>query len=129
MLISDSKKLRKQKVNDIIGIFLLALSGFWFGESENILMYQENPRWLVMPMFTFKWYTERNYLRNRINNKFLNWLLKYPFSFLNDGFHSTKSLAIVLLVAGVSLMSFGIVLNVVIAYIIIGIMFNIGYHY
>jgi hypothetical protein len=109
----------------ILPISLILISGFLNGESENILMYQFNSNWRK-PLFpNWEWYVSNHW---KYDNAIIRWLMRYPLSFLKDGFHFTKSFGIVLFIAGISLLGLPIVYNVLIAYIILGIGFNIGYH-
>lgn len=108
-----------------IGLVLILISGFLSGESENILMYQFNPRWRK-PLFpNWEWYVSNNW---KYDNAIVQWLMRYPLSFLKDGYHFTKSLGIVLFIIGISLLGLPIWINVLVGYIILGIGFNIGYH-
>lgn len=109
----------------VIGLISILLAGFLNGESENILMYQHNKKWKPEPMFKWKWY-RGNYWK--YDNVFVQWLMRYPLSFLKDGFHFLKSLSLVLLTVGVVLLQLDLFYSVLFAYVLFGIGFNFGYH-
>jgi len=68
----------------IFPAILILLSGFLAGESENILMYQFNPKWRK-PLFpNWEWYVSNNW---KYDNAIVQWFMRYPFSFMKDGFH------------------------------------------
>jgi len=53
--------------NLFLSLFLLILSGFFFAESETILMYQSNHSWKPKPWFPeWPWYVEQNYLYQQL---------------------------------------------------------------
>lgn len=109
----------------IISSILILIAGFLSGESENILMYQYNKNWRK-PLFpNWSWYINNNW---QYNGVIIQWLMRYPLSFMKDGFHFTKSLGIVIFIIGISLLGMPIYINVLLAYIILGIGFNLGYH-
>lgn len=111
----------------ITGLILTILAGMFFGEAENILMWRFNKKWKVKPLlWEWDWYVANNW---KYDNKYIQFLMRYPFSFLKDGFHFTKTLGIVLLIAGLYFLNFGLIENILLAYIVYGIGFNIGYHY
>jgi len=121
----------------LIALVLLFLSGFAFGEAENILMYQADHFWRPRPVFYFiPWYSERNYLYSKLLKespqnflkKILLFLLKYPFSFFKSGFHFCKSTSIVLFIISINLLDFPLMHSILLSYFIYGIGFNSGYH-
>lgn len=76
------------------------------------------------------WYIE-NIWDYTSKGKVVDWLMRYPLSFLKDGFHATKSLSIILLMVAVSLsipMFTNVFANVIFLYVIYGTAFNFRYH-
>jgi len=69
------------------------------------------------------WWVERNYLLKRSSGVW-RWMLKYPLSFMIDGWHFCKSVSLILLL-GLS----GDWSAVVGGYVVYGLIFNLGYDY
>mgnify|MGYP003600928045 FL=1 len=86
-----------------------------------------------------KWWLEQNYLVRRLLMqsqsqwwvKPLYYLVKYPFSFLNNGWHFCKSSSLVLLILPFAIINpyLDWYLFVIAFYIYYGIVFNISYDY
>ena len=126
----------------IIGIIIILLAGVFQGESENILMWQFSKNWEPKPFLYYKmknknfykkWYLRNNWDCKKIFSqgkwfKFLCFLWKYPFAAFKDGFHATKTVAILLFILGLSFLHFSVIEQIVIAYIIFGVGFDVGYH-
>ena len=86
-----------------------------------------------------KWWLEQNYLVRRLLMqsqsqwwvKPLYYLVKYPFSFINNGWHFCKSSSLVLLILPFAIINpyLDWYLFVVAFYIYYGIVFNLSYDY
>lgn len=73
----------------------------------------------------WKWYASNQW---KYENKLVQWLMRYPLSFMKDGFHFTKSLSFVLLICGLSYLSLPLWALILVAYTLYGVGFNGGYH-
>jgi len=114
----------------MLGILFFALSGVFLGEHEQITNDLGNfgvhngtwfPKW--------RWWNSSNW---RYKNPFMQWLMRYPFSFLKDGYHLTVSLGRVFAIAGGSVFVGAsvekVLISVFVGYVVLGIAFNISYH-
>jgi len=111
----------------IIGLLIVLLSGFLFCEAEIIHLYKTKKAFKI-PLFKnpYIWYNSNNWL---YSSDFVQFLMRYPFAFLKDGFHSVKSLAIVLFIIGlyfVQIESWEV--HLLINYVVFSIGFNIRMH-
>lgn len=98
----------------VIGI-LLVIAALLDSERDTI-QYNVGKAWKLGP-----WWTERNYLLKRSSGVW-KWLLKYPLSFMIDGWHFCKSMSLILLL-GIT----GSLLVICVGYSVYGIVFNLGY--
>ena len=75
------------------------------------------------------WWNNNNW---KYDNPFWQFMFRYPLSFMKDGEHFTKSLALILLAISVSIILFvvwwQVVLCVIALYVIAGIGFNVSFH-
>ena len=109
-----------------IGIILCyILSGILDGERDTIV-YKVGSSW-----FKGGYWTEGNYMLRRFKNPIILWLLKKPFSFLNNGWHLCKSTSLVFLILPFAIINpyLDWYLFVIAFYIYYGIVFNISYDY
>jgi hypothetical protein len=97
-------------------LVILALVGTLLSETETIYR-KHRKTWFP----NWEWWNARSKV---YDNKIVHWLMLYPLSFLRDGFHFTKSLAIVLLLIAIFQTD---IVNIVIGYTTMGIFFNLFY--
>lgn len=108
-----------------ISILLLIIAAFLQAESEFV---RYRPWMSLFPRAP--WWVENNWDYSG-KGKVVDWLMRYPLSFVKDGFHLTKSLSLVALFTAITLgmaITDIIWLNVVILYAIHGVAFNFWYH-
>jgi len=101
---------------EILVIGLLLIVAALLDSERDTIQYNVGKAWKLGP-----WWVERNYLLKRSSGVW-KWLLKYPLSFMIDGWHFCKSVSLILLL-GLS----GSLLVVLVGYIVYGIVFNLGY--
>lgn len=105
----------------IIKGILIALAAVLDSEKDTIV-YKPQSAW-----FSSEWWLEQNYLVRRLAGKSVwLWLVRYPFSFLINGWHFCKSLSLLCLM--LAMFPIGEYYLAVLGYILYGLVFNLFYH-
>ena len=91
----------------VIAFWLFVFSALFTAEQERILGGK--------PLFRNKWWARNNWYWS---NKYMQWIMRYPLSFLKDGWHFCKTSAIVTHTFGVIFATVG-TLNLVYGYSIV----------
>lgn len=116
----------------LITLLLVILSGILFGE-RNTIQTKPNISWfgtekikLKYPKIS-KWWISNNWY---YENKYIQWLMRYPLSFCKDGIHLMEASSLTLLFTAVSInVDFiNVYLQIVILYVVFGTGFNASYH-
>jgi len=116
----------------IFSIVLVILSGVLFGERNTIQTIPHKSWFGTDKMKTkfpklSKWWISNNWY---YDNKYIQWLMRYPLSFCKDGIHLMEASSLTLLFTTISInINFiNVYLQIVILYVIFGTAFNISYH-
>lgn len=115
---------------DLLGAVMVFLGGVVMGEHEQILNEQlefgvRNGTWFPY----WKWWNSNNW---RYENRTVDWLMRYPFSFLKDGYHFTGTAGILLVFGGTAIYSGAAFWDAAViaaaGYVVFGTGFNVSYH-
>jgi len=104
----------------IIKGILIALAAVLDSEKDTIV-YKPRSAWSQS-----EWWLEQNYLVRRLVKKPVwQWLVRYPFSFLINGWHLCKSLSLLCLM--LAMFPIGEFYLAILAYVVYGAVFNLLY--
>lgn len=114
----------------VIASILVCIGGVFHGEKETIMNNQTGIGLKKSSWFpNWNWWNNNNW---HYNNIIIQWLMRYPLSFMKDGYHFTGTVGSIFLYAGVAIAAgaspIEIVYIIIGAYIAQGIGFNFSYH-